>query len=69
MANRNRFEHHLKTSKSIKQLDRDKLLRDIQQKQQAAADRVNQYELESKETWAIFNEEEAAKKHEREKKI
>jgi hypothetical protein len=32
MANDRRFNHHLETSKSIKQLDRDKLLQSIQDK-------------------------------------
>ncbi len=32
MANEKRFLHHLETSKSIKQLDRDKLLQSIESK-------------------------------------
>lgn len=36
MANEKRFMHHLETSKNIKQLDRDKLLNSIQEKQMQA---------------------------------
>ena len=44
MANERRFTHHLETSKNIKQLDRDKLLQSIQEKQSQAEERVAKQE-------------------------
>ena len=69
MANERRFNHHMETSKNIKQLDRDKLLQSISAKQEQAEERVARKERDMEEAWKIYNEEEANKRAEREKKI
>ena len=69
MVNDRRFNHHLETSKSIKQLDRDKLLQSIQDKLTQAEERVAKQESNIDSAWKIYNEEEASKRMEREKKI
>lgn len=69
MANEKRFLHHLETSKNIKQLDRDKLLQSIEEKQKLAEERVAKQEQDMEQAWKIYNEEEANKRVEREKKM
>ena len=69
LTNERRLQHHAETSSKLKQLDRDKLLQSIQEKQAAAEQRIAQEKGEVEEQWKIFNEEEATKRKEREKKL
>jgi len=53
----------------LKQLDRDKLLQTIEQKQSQAEERVAKKERDMEQAWKILNEEEASKRAERDKKL
>lgn len=53
----------------MKQLDRDKLLQTIEQKQSQAEERVAKKERDMEQAWKILNEEEASKRAERDKKL
>ena len=68
-ANEERQQKHLQTFQNLKQLDRDKLLQSIQEKQNQAQERVAKNDEDMDQAWKIYNEEEANKRAEREKKI
>ena len=53
----------------MKQLDRNKLLESIQNKQDAALERVRAQEREQEQSWKIYNEEAHHKQLERQKKM
>ena len=69
MANEQRLSHHLEVKNQIKQLDQDKLLSNLQEKQMMADERIHKQEKDMEQAWKIYNEEQANKKLERTKKI
>ena len=68
-ANYKEFERHQKNAQSVKQLDREKLLKSIQDKQLSVKERAIKFEKDNEEGWRLFNEEEEIKKRERQKKM
>ena len=68
IANEDEFNRHKKQAAMVKERDLLSVLERINQRQQAAEERVNSQDKAYKEQWALYHAEEELKQREREKK-